>query len=453
MKGKSLYLLIDELNKAERHQLLNSCKRSGDKRQIALYNLVKKWTGAIDTFEKLLDTSTKDLFEGKKDAKEEDKVQRRFIDFSIKEIEHVKLKNYLTEDHLTRNYLLTKVYNEKRQSDINDRYLHKLGELAKEQNSFSMYELFLERMIEKTSSIHTKKETQLLHDLLIEKNALIQKNYHSDLSGIYNLISLLQLEDKDLLKELKGLILTNEELEVLIELAAGSSEEIIYLTARARFHFYDHKKFLLYYENAHYAIKKLKGNHQKHLAEELALLRILFGLHHAEPATTLVAYSSELENSNSGTNLFYFHLIRLIDLFNRNKPLPDIKDVNKIYSEPENVFRREFLIALLSFMKKDYSTALKRLNELSYINHPQVSSWSRLLELNIHIKKENYSLCDSLIGRMNRFFQSNKTKEFTAPSNKLVFTQLQQRLKARPLSQKKAVEEQGISCLHKIMLA
>lgn len=454
MKGKSLYLLIDELNKSERHQLLNNSKRSGDKRQSALYKLVKNWTGSIETYELLLQECTASLFESKKDAKEEDKVQRRFIDFSIKEIELIKLKNFLAEDHLMRNFLLTKIYSSKSHPEVNDRYLKKIAELSAENNDRFWQGYYLNEMIEKTSQSHTRKETSLLHNLLIEKNELIQKNYHSDLSGIYNLISLLLLEDTDLLKELKSLILTHEELEVLIELSKGSAEEVVYLTARARFQFYEPILFFKYFNEANTVLKKLKDKRaHKELLEELNLLRVLFGLHHGENATLLLPFATVLEQGSNGTQRFYFLLIKLLDSVEKGKTWNDNKEINKLALEPENAFRKEFLLALYSFIKKDYSPALKRLNELSYTNHPQISTWSRLLELHIHIRKENYALCDSLINRLNRHFKTNKSKEFTSSSDKWLFNQLQQRLKSKPLSSKKDVQAISVCSLHKIMLA
>ncbi|HCA82186.1 MAG TPA: hypothetical protein DEP18_00245, partial [Flavobacteriales bacterium] len=168
MKGKSLFLLIGELNKAERHQLLNTCKRSGDKRHLVLYQLMKKHTGTKDTFEDVLFSVAKPLFGGEKDEKEKDKTVRRFIDFSLKEIEQIKLRNFLQEDQLLRHFLLSRIYESKGDASIERRYLERTGELSDQLHDRFMKAYYVDRMVDHTSRTHTKKEMKILQELLAE---------------------------------------------------------------------------------------------------------------------------------------------------------------------------------------------------------------------------------------------------------------------------------------------
>lgn len=432
MKGKSLFLLIGELNKAERHQLLNTCKRSGDKRHLVLYQLMKKHTGTKDTFEDVLFSVAKPLFGGEKDEKEKDKTMRRFIDFSIKEIEQIKLRNFLQEDQLLRHFLLSRIYESKGDASIERRYLERTGELSDQLHDRFMKAYYVDRMVDHTSRTHTKKEMKILQELLAEKNALIQKNYHAELARIYDLLSVLRFEDKELAEELRGLVLEDEEVDMLIALSGGSPEEIDYLVARARFAFFEPLKFTGFIQRSLASLKKIRdGREKERLNRKISFLLCQHAFHFGEAPGKLLEYAQALSSSLNGLELFYFHLARILDLHSRKKPLPEPKELSKIPMEPENQFRIEFLQALVYFLKGEHSAAVKLLNQVSYVSNFQVSTWSRLMEFRLHLNKGNLNLCDSLSGRLLRHFQGNKGKEFTLSSSKELFTLFQDELKVK----------------------
>jgi hypothetical protein len=451
MKGKSLFLLINELNKAERHQLLNTCKRSGDKRHNSLYQLVKRSTGVKDTFEQLLDQCAKPLYGNHKSEGDQDKIQRRFIDFSIKEIESIKLRNFLAEDQLLRHYLLMRIYEGKGDETIEGRYLEKTGELAIKGQERVFEAIYLDRKIAHTSRTHTKKEIFNLRDLLVQKNQLIQKDYHCELARIYDLLSFLNFEDKESVSSLKELILSDEEVNALVTLASGSPEEVDYLVARARFSFYKQDEFNHLIQPALAAVKKIRNEREKErLVRKIAFVRTLnafqFG---AEPAV-LLELSEPLKTSPNGKEVFYFHLFRILDLHHRKKPLPEAREINKLKMEAENEFRTQFLLALIAFLHKDYGQSLRKLNELAYSTNFQLATWSRMMEFRIHMIKGNYSLCDSLGGRITRHFQGNKGKEFTLDSSKLLFTVMNEEMKVKAGKAKPV--KLAMTCLHRAIL-
>jgi hypothetical protein len=451
MKGKALFLLVEELNKAERHQLLNTCKRSGDKRHSALYNLMMKHSGSKEGFETLLFSVAKPLFSGEKDEKEKDKTLRRFIDFSIKEIEQVKLKNFLQEDQLLRHFLLSRIYESKGDSSIEKRYLERTGELSEQLNDRFMKAYYVDRMVDHTSRTHTKKEMKILRELLSEKNNLIQKSYHAELARVYDLLSVIQFEDNDLAQGLSGLVLKDDEVEVLLSLAAGSPEEIDYLIARARFSFFEPKRFQSDVSQAMQSIKKIRdGREKERLNRKIAFLRCQHAFHFGESPAKLQEYARPLEGSANGLELFYFHLFRILDLHSRKKALPEPRELAKLPMEPENYFRIEFLQAFVFFLRGEASACIKLFNQLSYVANFQVSTWSRLMELRIHLNKGNLNLCDSLSGRLLRHFQGNKGKDFTLSSSKELFGRMQDELKVR--TPKKAAKTQvSLTALHQVI--
>jgi hypothetical protein len=64
--------------------------------------------------------------------------------------------------------------------------------------------------------------------------------------------------------------------------------------------------------------------------------------------------------------------------------------------------------------------------------------------------KGNYSLCDSLGGRITRHFQGNKGKEFTLDSSKLLFTVMNEEMKVKAGKAKPV--KLAMTCLHRAIL-
>jgi len=448
MKGKSLQLLIDELNKAERHQVLNSCKRSGDKRHKVLYELMKSSYSGKREFSELLDKHSGKLYEKKYTSAEQDKIQRRFIDFAVKEIENIKIKNFLGENPAERNHLLSKIY-EKNPGEIFQRYVQKSAELSKNKNR-EIYADAIDRQIVFNSSSHTKKEISGLRNLLIIKNTLIQKNYHGELSRIYELLSLLDFEDKELTEELKPLILHDNEVEMLIGLSAGSPEEIIYLLSKARFQFYETKKFNELIHRAETAVKKLQFHEEyKKLLSKIAIIKSLHGFHFGETASSLAEMTKPLADTEDEIQLFYYHLFRVLVQASKDRLKADPKEVQKLKFSAGNEFRKDFLLALISFSRKDQVVAIKKIQDLSYHDNPQISAWSKILEIKIHLEKGNTMLCESLINRLKRALFSSKNKHFTLNSSHFSLKMLNSAL----IGKWPEKPGTGITCLHSFLLS
>ncbi|MFZ5551961.1 MAG: hypothetical protein ACOZCO_02505 [Bacteroidota bacterium] len=447
MKGKSLQLLIDELNKAERHQVLNSCKRSGDKRHLALYELMKSSYAGKKEFSEYLDKCSKRLYDKKYNAAEQDKIQRRFIDFSVKEIENIKIKNFLSVNLAERNHLLSEIYNHS-SPEILFRYVQKSAELSKNSNR-SIYAEAIDREIQLRSYTHTKKEITQLRQLLVIKNGLIQKNYHGELSRIYELLSLLEFEDRELTQELGALILHEEEAEALIGLSAGMPEEAEYLVARARFVFYEREKFNAVLQRAKESVRKIKSipDHKK-LNEKVVFIDVLHHFHFGFPAGELAEKAKPLISSSDELHVFYSHFFRLLAQAEKDRMKCDVKEIQKIKFSEQNEFRKDFLLALAAFAKKDHAVAIKKLAGLTYHDNHQLSLWARVMEITIHLEKGNDQLCESLLNRFKRTVISSKTRLFTHNSAVFSLKILQNALRGKkaekPIS--------GLTCLHTFLL-
>lgn len=396
----------------------------------------------------MLDKNSPKLYDKKYSANEQDKIQRRFIDFAVKEIENIKIKNYLGDFAEERNHLLSKIY-ERSTREIYLRYVQKSNELSKNKKK-EIYGDAIDRLIDLNSSSHTKKEIAELRNLLVIKNALIQKNYHGELSRIYELLSLLDFEDKEISAELSQLILKEDELEMLIGLCAGTPEEIIYLLSNARFQFYDTKKFKELIHRSESTLKKLQFHPEnKKLAAKIAIIKSLHAFHFGETPSLLAEMAKPLENSTDEIQLFYFHLFRLLAQANKERLKTDGKEIQKCKFSKENEFRKDFLLALAAFSLKDQSVALKKLQELAYHDNPQISIWAKIMEIKIHHEKGNTMLCESLINRLKRALFSSKNKLFTLNSGGFSLKWLNSEMAGK----RHEKGNPGITCLHAFLLS
>jgi hypothetical protein len=429
MKGKNLYMLIKDLDKSEKHKILNTCKRSGDKRHKLLYTLIKKSPKQTQQFQNLLGQISDELFEKQvlteKDGKEKDKIVRRFVDFSVKEVEQLKLRELLSGDQLTRNYLLAKIYRRGDTPTLFRSYLNKTRQLADKENDPWIISFCLDHDIVIKSQSQKKRDQMEVRDLLISKNNLIQSEYHNRLSEVYYLLSGLFLNDKDIVNELENLMLEDSEIDALVKLSAGNPVAIEYKIAQSRFNFEDEEKLNRYIGEAEALIEKCSGSDEEieKQKKRISFLKVLDGFHYGAELKALEAPMEyvlqinkkyQYRDSLSG---FYHVFLQLLD----GVPVSELSDVIDAYEtnyfEEENQYMIEFLRAYGHFMQNEYKAALMLLNNLSYAPNFYIAIWSRLLEIRIHIEKENFSLCESLVERANRQMNVNKGKLFTYNSN------------------------------------
>lgn len=425
-------MLISDLDKSEKHKILNTCKRSGDKRHKLLYTLIKKGPRQTQQFQNLLGQISDELFDkqekSEKDSKEKDKVIRRFVDFSVKEIEQLKLKELLISDQLTRNYLLSKIYRKSDTPTLFRNYLNKARQASEKENDPWIRGYCIDNDIILKSQSQKKRDQMEVRDLLISKNNLIQSEYHNKLSEVYYLLSGLFLNDKDIVNELENLMLEDSEIDALVKLSAGNPVAIEYKIAQSRFNFEDQAKLNKYITEAQELLENCNGTTEQIEKQQrrINFLKVLDGFHYGsgvEELMGLMEYVLEINakyNFRDSLAAFYNVLLQQLAGADSATLQPLIESYASSYFEEENQYMIEFLRAYSHFLEGDNKKSLMLLNNLSYAPNFYIAIWSRLLEIRIHIEKENFSLCESLVERANRQMNVNKGKLFTYNSNAVV---------------------------------
>lgn len=464
MKGKNLYMLLQDLDKSEKHKILNTCKRSGDKRHGLLYNLIKKSPKQKQQFQNLLEQISDDLFDKQvstpKDVQEKDKIIRRFVDFSVKEIEGQKLREYLMSDQLIRNYLLSRIYQKPDTQPLFRNYLSKTRSFANKQDDPLIRGYCIDHEIIQKGKSQKKRDQIEIRDLLLEKNNLIQSEYHNKLSEVYNVLSGLFLNDKDIVLELENLMLEDSEIDALVKLSSGNPVAIEYKIAQSRFNFEDEQQLNKYISEAESLLEQCEGSEEQieKLQRRIMFLKMIDGFHYGADLTQLQAWADEVValdkkyNHQKSLAAFYQLLIRLLNGVNPEEVLDQIEVYAAQYFEEENQYMVEFLQAYSYFLQHDFKRSLRLLNNLSYAPNFYIAIWSRLLEIRIHCEKENFSLCESLVERANRQMNVNKGKLFTYNSNAATLVKFSRMLGMRvPKLLDAYSDQEHVSPIHRVL--
>lgn len=467
MKGKNLYLLIQDLDKSEKHKILNTCKRSGDKRHKLLYNLIKKGPKNKDQYSTILAQISDELFDKQvkteKDALEKDKIVRRFVDFSIKEVEQLKLKELLQADQKMRNYLLSRIYRRPVTQPLFRSYLKKTQSYAEKEHDPWMLSYCLDHGIMMRSQSQKKRDMEEMRRLLLRKNELIQSEYHSRLSEVYNLLSGLFLNDKTIINELENLLLEDAEIDALVQLSGRDPVAIEYKIAQSRFHLEDEEKLNKYIAEAEALLENCNGTTEQieRLKRRLIFLKIVDGFHYGKTPEELSVDIHNLQQINEkydirdGLAAFYELLIHFLQKEDAEGLRLSLEDFRNLYFSGENSYMFDFVNAYLLFLEGDFRDSLWLLSDLSYAPNFYIAIWSRLLEFRIHHEKENYGLCESLLERASRQMRVNQGKIFTYNSNAVVLAQF---YKVLGLKVPKSLEEYSdpaaaVSPLHAKLVA
>lgn len=448
MIGKSLLVLLNELTKPERHLLVNICKKSKDKRHYALYILLRNTTAASFDFEKAVYKSCLQLIKSKKES-EKHKTIRRFIDFAVKEIENIKIKNFINYNLSERNYLLGKIFTISNNKQLTEYYFNKASTFNTVWFAAEKKEQQLQALLNNVSVSNNKKSLKALKALVVEKNELTQKIYHSSLSGIYERLSFLAMEDISVVKdkELKELILTENEINQLLKIAVNTVEEFRYRLARLRF---------LFYNNDFHHVKKavlkklmqstLREDDKKSIQLQIAYLSMLHDFNNGVDACKI---NFSINSNSYEQEKFYYYLINLLSQY-ENKITVSLN--TKLKFSNTNKDLQIFLELMENFLNRNFTKCIKPVGVMAYSEHFNIMAWSKLIELKLHLIKENYDYCESLIGRYDRFLKQHESKIFTAQSNKICFKILTNFLKNNKRILPPISQYSSLTCLHRAII-
>ena len=435
MKGKKLHSLVRSMSKPERHQMLNFCKRSGDKRHKALYEFLKGNYAEKNQFTQALDRVADFLFMSKGNVKQIDEVERdknlrRFIDFAVKEIENLKMTNLLKEDQLMRNYLMANIYANSPSTELFLDYTKRTQSEAKKSKDLYFQSKALEMEIQAKYLSQTDKNLDRVSEAASDRIQVVNDLYHKSLSNSFNVLSNCALDDRSAMDDLANFI-EEYKIDQIISLGGQRASIIEYKIAEMRMVFEQPDQFRRLNTEAEILLKELDLIPKNRLSFErrLTYLQGLFVFNQGEFLDEYLQIGDKLLNLNIELNYpdsfaFFFYLFGLAVTQNWEN-IEQLREENgDLFMREETDYMFEFLEAYEVLDKEDISSAIKKLNLLSYAPNYYIASWSRLLEIKAHYLRGNDKFCKNLIQRMVRFEAKNPKRVFSKASNLFILSEL-----------------------------
>lgn len=410
MKGKRLYQLINELSRTEHRQLVNACKLSSDKRATALGELLRKRNLTEKGFEKWLLVLVQSW--NINQEKEQEKKQRRWVDFACKEIEQLLLKNcFAVSDD--RHYQLANLFDQRNHEELTTYYNDQALKAASAVNNLHSLLHGYDIQLRWLSRNQTKANIAQIGSVLIKRKQATERSYHEAMSYFYNLSSALYIDNPNA-EAYKQIVPEGQQLIALGKSASDEYSRILYWLAQARFSFYQQPLFEQYLQETFNAIQKskLKEADRQRLVRSCLYLRITGGLYYGfdlkkmiKDAEAMLAIMLRYKIYDSvGFFLLLFFL--LIDK-KQDTYASLLKKHKSVFFTEDNKDYWLFLESLRLYLQEGSDKALDNLQKTCYSKSLYVAAWSKLLEIEIHAARNDKRFVQVLTARAKRFLKTN----------------------------------------------
>ena len=391
--------------------MINACKLKADKRAIALGELLSKRNLTEVNFEKWLLALVKSW--QIKEPAEQDKKQRRWIDFACKEIENQFINDHFAESP-KRNFELANIFDKRNHEDLTN-YYNKLSLQSAEAGNdapslINGYDIQLRWL----GRNQTQKNIGAIGSLLLKRKEVTEQFYHEAMAYFYTVSSALYIDNPNDKAYLEIASTKNSFLE-LRNTAKDSYNHILYLLAEARFNFYNRRVFENQLKEISRTIEDshLDLNSKRYLERNCLYLKISGGLYYNFDIQSMIADAEKMFEIMLSYKIYdsvgYFLYLFLL-LINKKLEQYDrlAKKYNTTFYSVENKDYFLFLESLRLYQGRKSEQAIANLLHTSYSHSLYVAAWSRLLEIKIHSEDGDNRLVKVLIDRAKRFLKTHK---------------------------------------------
>ena len=425
MLGSKLFNLLKDLSTADRKLLFYKEKKTEDKRFKQFIYLLKSNLNTADDFNKSLMQIKNTFYSGQSEKIKNDHI-RRLIDFCIKQIEDLKIEQFIKDNSSIRNYILTKVYNKTQTRTSYQDYLSKLYNSAKDSNEFWIMNYYINKMANLKLLSQTDDDFKEWRNLLSSQINLIQEFYHEEIGNVYSKIGSSYVDDRTTLNQFKSQFLNQDYILKQIEIIPNLKVKAnLYLTL-ARFNFEDEVKYALYSTAAIRIIKNVNDSDSDLIRRKIFFASFLHAFHFNHSYSVLKKLLLKIISFNKKAQFeepkiyFYLFLIQIV----KNDKEGDLNYYNinakKYFIEEEFTYFYNFLEALQFYKSNDYKSTKRVLNKLSLVKNPYIVSWSNCLEIITNYKQGNVDLTERLITKEFKKLASNSNRIFTINSSIVV---------------------------------
>lgn len=439
MKGKRLFQLIKELNRTEHRQLVYDCSISSDKRNKALLELLKKRSLSEKSFETWLQGMVKSW--GIKDETEQDKKQRRWVDFACKEIENLLLRNYYSQSD-KRYHDLSGLFSKRNHQDLTAYYNAKAIESARRNKWYDMLADEYDLSVQWLSRNQNSKNISLIRGIMKMRKEVTDLRYHEAMSYFYTVNSSLFLDLPSQFSD-KAIIPNPLEFRQLRKSSPDEYSAILYALAETRYNLYQKPKYEKLLNDCFNLIEKsdLQQRDKELLKRSALYVKITGGIYHGYPienmsedAWQMFQYSLKYDiRDTTGFFLLLFFLLIEGNMAAYDEYMKKYKATMFIKGTEDYT---AFLAAFKHYREGRYKPAIKLLMDISYSNSHYLSIWSRLLEIAIHYKDGDRHMCNLMVNRAKRTIASGTSpKILHEPVGVFLSTAFSKQIKTKkPLS-------------------
>ncbi len=409
MKGKRLFQLIKELNRTEHRQLVYDCTVSNDKRNKALLALLKKRSLSEQSLETWLQDMVRSW--GIKDETEQDKKQRRWVDFACKEIENLLLRNYYS--HTDKRYHdLSGLFSKRNHQELTAYYNAKAIESARRNKWYDVLVDEYDLSVQWLSRNQNSKNIALIRGLMKMRKEVTDLRYHEAMSYFYTVNSSLFLDLPSQFSD-KAIMPNPMEFRQLRKSSPDEYSAILYALAETRYNFYQRQKYERLLSDCFNLIEAsgLQQRDKELLKRSVLYVKITGGIYYGYPIEKMSGDAQQMFQFSLKHDIrdtIGFFLLLFFLLIEGNIAAYD--EYMKKYKATMFIKGTEDYIAFLAAFKQyregKYKSAIKLLMDISYSQSHYLSIWSRLLEIAIHYKDGDRRMSNIMVNRARRTIAS-----------------------------------------------
>ena len=323
------------------------------------------------------------------------------------------IKNRL-ENNQIYNHELSRIFDSRNHEDLTVYYNKKAIEEATQKRDYNTlvaeYDISLRWLGRNQSNPNVAKISKLL---MLRKEAT-ELHYHENMSYFYSVSSALYIDNPGDVSY-KRIVPAPSEFKTLKKAAKDEYSLILYMLAEARFHFYQPRKFesLLTDLLSNIENGKLEARSKMMLQRNWLYLRITAGLYYQYPLDQMIddarkMFNIQLQYKLHDTIGFFFLLfLLLLDGDTQSYDILLRKHSTSFFIEDSSDYLH-FVQAFRSYLDGETKNAIGLLMHTSYSESNYIATWSRLLEIKIHLEEGDTRFAQVLLVRAKRMLKINK---------------------------------------------
>ncbi len=433
MIGQKLHDLLDVLSVSHVKLLDFKCVSSSDKRLTLLKQIIHEKGLTIEFLNDILDKEVRKIWPNSSDKEHNLKI-RRVVNYFVDQIEKVILESFLEKNSSAKNILLARAIEKSGNMNLLNRYFDKTYSTSVEEED-TFYQLMgLNGKIRMRYASQSEKDLEEALHLNEEFIKVLKYTNDQKLTEYYNNISNIYLEKNAVVNDRK--VEVNAEIIEILKKELSIIHQVSFNFSLAKLNYKDPIRDDYFQKAKDLLLEVADKNNEYYLLERrIRFLELRLSFFTGKDINTLLNLSEEILNSETGfsiinNNTLFYKILFIVLKGEREKAQKMLED-NHVYFKGSGVLMENFLKAVIFENEGDFKKAIQLLNPIMYTSQYFFAIFARLLLIKIHLKRENRSLCKSLIDSTHKFLIQNSGNPLGMKSNEMVLEILRKRVSHR----------------------